>query len=104
MSELHFIRLCRTEPVAPALPCADLVGAASRREILKLWAGYRLLPYSELCDYTPYIGGTSSSQGSILVASIKRSDIIKDSDKCLDSKTLASGDTRRPLYQKLLVL
>jgi hypothetical protein len=36
VSELHLTRLCRTEPVAPALPCADLVGAASRRRVLKL--------------------------------------------------------------------
>jgi hypothetical protein len=32
VSELHLIRLCRTEPVAPAPPCADLVVVASRRK------------------------------------------------------------------------
>jgi hypothetical protein len=43
VSELHLTRLCRTEPVAPALPCADLVGAASRRRVLKL------------CTWRPFI-------------------------------------------------
>jgi hypothetical protein len=28
LSELHLTRSCRTEPVAPALPYADLVGVA----------------------------------------------------------------------------
>jgi hypothetical protein len=42
--------------------------------------GDHLFPHSELSDYTPlYTGGASSSQCSILVASIKRSDIINDS-------------------------
>jgi RNase H-like domain found in reverse transcriptase len=40
VSELHITRLCRTEPVAPALPCADLVGAVSRRRVLRL-CGWR---------------------------------------------------------------
>jgi hypothetical protein len=40
MSELHLTRLCRTEPVAPALPCANLVGAASRKKVLRL-CGWR---------------------------------------------------------------
>jgi hypothetical protein len=39
-TELHLTRLCRTEPVAPALPCADLLGAASRRRVLRL-CGWR---------------------------------------------------------------
>jgi hypothetical protein len=37
-------RLCRTEPVAPALPCADLVGAASRRRVLRLCGGQPFIP------------------------------------------------------------
>jgi hypothetical protein len=40
VSELLLIRLCRTEPVAPALSCADLVAAASRRRVLIL-CGWR---------------------------------------------------------------
>jgi hypothetical protein len=55
MSELHHTRLCRTEPVAPALPCADLVGAASRNGYLGYVAGDHLFPHSELSDYTPVI-------------------------------------------------
>jgi hypothetical protein len=43
LSELHLTRLCRTEPVAPAFPCADLVGAASRRRVLRL------------CGWQPFI-------------------------------------------------
>jgi alkanesulfonate monooxygenase SsuD/methylene tetrahydromethanopterin reductase-like flavin-dependent oxidoreductase (luciferase family) len=51
VSELHLTRLCRTEPVAPALPCADLVGAASRRGYLGYVVGDHLFPNSELTDY-----------------------------------------------------
>jgi hypothetical protein len=40
VSELHLTRLCRTEPVSPALPCTDLVDAASKRRILRL-CGWR---------------------------------------------------------------
>jgi hypothetical protein len=44
VSELHLTRLCRTEPVAPALPCADLVGAASRRRVLMLRGWLSFIP------------------------------------------------------------
>jgi hypothetical protein len=44
LSELHLTRLCRTEPVAPALPCADLVGAASRRRVLRLCGWRPIIP------------------------------------------------------------
>jgi hypothetical protein len=40
MSGLHSTRLCRTEPVAPALPCADLIGAERSRRVITL-CGWR---------------------------------------------------------------
>jgi hypothetical protein len=52
LSELHLTRLCRTEPVAPALPCAHLVGAASRRRVFRSCGNHFFL-HSELSDYTP---------------------------------------------------
>jgi hypothetical protein len=44
VSELHLTRLCRTDPVAPALPCADLRGAASRRRVLRFVVGDHFIP------------------------------------------------------------
>jgi hypothetical protein len=44
LSELHLTRLCRTEPVAPAIPCADLLGAESRRSVLRLCAWRPFIP------------------------------------------------------------
>jgi hypothetical protein len=44
LSELHLTRLCRAEPVAPALPCADLIGATSRRRVLRLCGWRPLIP------------------------------------------------------------
>jgi hypothetical protein len=44
LSELHLTRLCRTEPVAPALPCADLVGAASRRKDIRFYGWRPFIP------------------------------------------------------------
>jgi hypothetical protein len=44
VSELHLTRLCRTESVAPALPCADLVGAASRKRVLRLCGWQPFIP------------------------------------------------------------
>jgi hypothetical protein len=76
VSELHLTRLCRTEPVAPALLCADLVGAVSRGRVLRL-CGYSLTVSWVITHL--YTGGASSSKCSILVASIKRSDMIKGS-------------------------
>jgi hypothetical protein len=52
LSELHLTRLCRTEPVAPARPCADLVGAASRRKVLGYMVGDYLFPHNELSNCT----------------------------------------------------
>jgi hypothetical protein len=40
MSGLRLISLCRTEPVAPDLPCADQVGDASKRKVLRM-CGWR---------------------------------------------------------------
>jgi hypothetical protein len=49
MPELHLTRLCRTERVAPALPRADLVGAASRKRVLRL-CGWRPFIPSQLAE------------------------------------------------------
>jgi hypothetical protein len=50
MSKFHLTRLCRTEPVAPDLLCADLVGAASRRKVLRL------------CGWRPFIPSQSAER------------------------------------------
>jgi hypothetical protein len=66
------IRLCRTKPVAPALPCADMVGVSSRRKVPRLCGWLPFIPLTVSWAITHlHTGGASSSRGGILVASIK---------------------------------
>jgi hypothetical protein len=44
VSELHRNNLCRTDPVAPALQCADLASAASRRKVVRLCDWRQFIP------------------------------------------------------------